>query len=203
MSATQRGRKTRTTVAVCRAGAAAAMTGKLFRPPRPNRVSHGCGQSIASPDDQVHRCGSLCDARSGLERGWRCLLLERCPGRCGDGCSAVRIAGLKSWSASAATEDGATAAVNAAHRRAAKRSTRPASAIRARARAASRMPGGRGGIANVSANGWRSHRHRRYRRYCRHRHRHRRQGRHRHQIVTHQWIPSSPVQAVYWGRSWT
>ena len=59
------------------------------------------------------------------------------------------------------------------------------------------MPGGRGGIANAGASGWRGSSH--YRRH-RHRHRHRRR---RQQIVTHQWVPKSPVQAVYWRRSWT
>lgn len=55
------------------------------------------------------------------------------------------------------------------------------------------MPAGRGGIGNAGASGWRRSSH-----YRRHRLRPRRQ-----QIVTHQWVPKSPVQAVYWRRSWT
>jgi hypothetical protein len=57
------------------------------------------------------------------------------------------------------------------------------------------MPAGRGGIGNAGASGWRGSSH--YRRL-----RHRRRRRHQ-QIVTHQWVPKSPVQAVYWRRSWT
>ena len=60
------------------------------------------------------------------------------------------------------------------------------------------MPGGRNGIACASASSWRSC-HRRRRR--RHRRRRRRRCR-RQEMVTHQWVPREPVQAVYWRRSW-
>jgi len=164
------------------------MTGQLFLPPRPTVLATSAGKVLhwrAIKSIGADRCATRA---LGLERVWRCLLLERCPRRCGDDCLPVRAARSKCWCASAATEDGATAEVNAADRRAAKRSTPLASAIRAVARGASRMPGGRGGIASASASSWRSSSHR---------------HRHRQEIVTHQWVPRNPVQAVYWGRSWT
>lgn len=150
--------------------------------------------------DQVQRCGSLRCKRSGPERVRRCLLWSRQVSHCGVECFAVHAARSKSWCASAATEGGATAAVNAAPRRAAKRSTPMASAIRAARRGASRMPAGRGGIGNAGASDWRGSSH--YRRLRHRRRRRRRHRRRRQQIVTHQWVPKSPAQAVYWRRSW-
>lgn len=163
----------------------------------PHRVGHECGHSIALLWGQVQRCGSLRCTRSGPERVRRCLLSSRQVSRCGVDCLRVHAARSKSWCASAATEGGATAVVNAAPRRAAKRCTPMAGAIRAAQRGASRMPAGRGGIGNAGASGWRGSSH-----YSRHRHRHRRRRR-RQQIVTHQWVPKSPARAVYWRRSWT
>jgi hypothetical protein len=174
--------------------------GQVVPAAAPHRVGHECGHSIAPLWDQVQSCESLRCKRSGPERVRRCLLSSRQTSHCGVECSAARAARSRCWCASAATAGGVTAAVNAAARRAAKRSTPTASAISAVRRGASRMPAGRGGIGNASASNWRGSSHCRHRH--RHRHGHRRRRRHQ-QIVTHQWVPKSPAQAVYWRRSWT